>query len=237
MLHVSCYATSDTETLSKLSDTRIERFGQFGLTYDIKMKNLYLFLGIVFLSTDALGECLCNEEASRIQADDEITLIGTAIKGDEKFPGWVHHGFLIRIDERKHVPKQTDVAIDVLKEERLCKELEHYFAGDYLKKECTQEKAGVGRYMCPDDSASPSKLKYQANCSNTIESRVFNQDEIVIDSSVIDAACAIKFEKGKQYFIRARRYRGLGGLGTGLALGDIAERWSTNVCYGTKIIS
>ncbi len=215
---------------------RDERFSNFAIIFEFNMKNLYLFLSMLFLSTEALAECPCNEEASRVPPNDEITLIGTVIEGDEKFPGWVHHGFLIRIDERQNVPKQTDVVIDVLKEEKLCKELEHYFAGDYLKKECTQEKEGVGIYMCRDDSDSPSKLKYKANCSNTIESRVFNKDEVVIDSSVIHPACSIKFEKGKQYFIRARRYRALGGLGTGLAKGDIAERWTTNVCYGTKMI-
>lgn len=65
-----------------------------------------------------------------------------------------------------------------------------------------------------------------------VEKQDFQKKEVVVDAVNKDSKCTIKFEEGKRYLIKAERIP-IPPYGETRA-GDIAERWWTSPCYGTK---
>lgn len=194
------------------------------------MRYLYL-LALILLSSEALAECPCDDRTSAIPENSEVVLTGTVLEGDAKHVGWIHHGYLIRIDHPQVIPQRVNFVASVPKDGRLCEELEKYLAERYHETECSKEAPGT--YTCPESSLS--QVKYAQNCANGIEERAFTENAVVIDSRMMTPGCEIKFEIGQQYSIRARRYPlRESALGASLKMSDIAERWTTSVCYGTK---
>jgi len=69
----------------------------------------------------------------------------------------------------------------------------------------------------------------------TIESE-FSESFVVVDSESHDNQCAVKFEVGKIYRVKAERVPLNSAGSSSTKEGYIAERWWTNQCWETELI-
>jgi len=175
------------------------------------MPKLFVYLNLIIfhllIAAHGFAECDCGRELIPETAD--VVFIGKVIQTGGKQEGWSYGGYwsaLMEVERFGSRPESIKVIASDSKPEVDC-----------------SNPAVLGR-------------EYRANCTPPNTQVPFTSSLVVVDSEAIDSACHISFEQDQKYMVYVKRIElGLGNIRS-WKKGEVAERWWTSPCLGTKMI-